>query len=121
MSATAVIVLFLRLCPVDGIFTVVPPVGDVHEVVKCLGLDAPKFLLEVLALDAVLEGIDGPFFGDVRRGVLGVGPTQYVRANGFARSLSTGSQLLDRGGPLAGAFEVSDETVCQLLPTSDGS
>ena len=58
----------------DGVLAVSPPVGDVHEVVESLGLDASEFLLKVLALDAVPEGVDGPLFGDVRCGVLGVGP-----------------------------------------------
>src|SRR3954463_12151595 len=55
LSSSAVVVLFFRLCSVNGIFAVSPPVGDVHEVFECFGLDAPEFLLEVLALDAVPE------------------------------------------------------------------
>src|SRR4051812_24018664 len=74
LSPSTVVVFFFRLCSVNGIFTVSPPVGDVHEVVECFGLDAPKFLLAVLALDAVPEGVDGPLFGDVCCGVFCVGP-----------------------------------------------
>src|SRR3954463_7784527 len=70
LSSSTVVVFFFRLCSVNGIFAVSPPVGDVHEVFECLGLDVPKFLLEVLALEAIPEGVDGPLFGDVRCGVL---------------------------------------------------